>query len=351
MSLMNHLVRRAGGRYSARIRVPADLVDIVGKTELVKALGTSDPTLAKRLARPQVAVWHREFDELRARRVIEPSDIATAAWKHYQDVLERDEVARGQRPGEAEIEAERVALYNRVGQDDFPVDPLSLLDAQLDYRVAREGAKVEAFSREIQLAHLKKHLSENNTALIADEVDHYAQRNGLLVQRGDAAWISLARHLMRAQIEALRRTLERDDGDYSGAPLDPIVKPTVGSVTLRAAPGETIMNLFDIYREQNPRNIGSYTLNEARRDVEMFASTVRADTPVSSISKKSVRDWKALLLKYPVRAAKTNIFMGMTLEEIVEHNVKIGKPVLSSRTVNRHLSSLSAFCDWLVFVT
>jgi hypothetical protein len=35
----------------------------------------------------------------------------------------------------------------------------------------------------------------------------------------------LAKQLMRAEIEALERTLERDDGNYRGQPSDPIVKP------------------------------------------------------------------------------------------------------------------------------
>lgn len=31
--------------------------------------------------------------------------------------------------------------------------------------------------------------------------------------------------MMRAEIEALHRTLERDRGNYTGQPTDPLVKP------------------------------------------------------------------------------------------------------------------------------
>jgi len=32
----------------------------------------------------------------------------------------------------------------------------------------------------------------------------------------------------------------------------------------------------------------------------------------------------------------------------VQHNARVGKPTITHRTVNRHLSSLGAFCKWLV---
>ena len=41
MALPSHLFRR-GSAYSARRRVPLDLVEAIGKRELVRSLGTSD---------------------------------------------------------------------------------------------------------------------------------------------------------------------------------------------------------------------------------------------------------------------------------------------------------------------
>ncbi len=67
MTGQSHLTRR-GASYSARIRVPLDLVEIVGKTELTKALGTKELAEAKRRLWPLLDAWQREFDDLRARR-------------------------------------------------------------------------------------------------------------------------------------------------------------------------------------------------------------------------------------------------------------------------------------------
>ncbi len=38
----------------------------------------------------------------------------------------------------------------------------------------------------------------------------------------------------------------------------------------------------------------------------------------------------------------------MKISQIVQHNKTVGKPKITSRTVNRYLSSLAAFCNWLV---
>ena len=58
-----------GGAYSARLRVPLDLIEAMGRKELVKALGTSDPETAKRLVWAVVDGWQRQFDALRTRRL------------------------------------------------------------------------------------------------------------------------------------------------------------------------------------------------------------------------------------------------------------------------------------------
>ncbi|MDZ7871697.1 MAG: site-specific integrase [Rhizobium sp.] len=49
-----------------------------------------------------------------------------------------------------------------------------------------------------------------------------------------------------------------------------------------------------------------------------------------------------------MKATETKAFAGMTITQIVKHNETVGKPVLTPRTVNRYLSSLGAFCNWLV---
>lgn len=326
MARLSYLLRR-GASYYARARVPLDLIDAVGKKELVKALGTKDEQEAKRLLWPVVEAWNRQFDDMRSRRMLTPDDKADAVWQHYTGTLERDEQARQLMPTAADIEA--------------IADPFDKL-------VASKRREIDANSRRVKLGHMRKHLVEGETALIAHEVDDYIERNKLLVDplspdRGD-----LARKMMRGEIEALEATLKRDKGDYTHVPADPIVKPATGTAREQAAPGETIMELFEQYAAENPKGIATDTIAQARRDVGSFVDYVGSTCPVHRIDKKAVREWKALLMKFPVKATESSAFAGMKLAQIVRHNETVGKPVITVRTVNRYLAGFSAFCAWLV---
>lgn len=348
MARISYLLRR-GATYYARAKVPADLVDIVGKRELVKALGTKDENEAKRLLWPVVEAWNRQFDDMRSRRMLTADDKADAVWQHYTGTLDRDEQARQMMPPAADVDAATERAVERVQRESIDVrDPLAALDASLDVAVLKQRRGLDEQARRTKLNHMRKHLVEGETALIAHEVDDYIDRNKLLIDplspdRGD-----LARKMMRGEIEALEATLKRDKGDYTHTPADPIVKPATGTVREQAAPGETIMELFEQYAAENPKGIATDTIAQARRDVGSFVDYVGSTCPVHRIDKKAVREWKALLMKFPVKATESKDFAGMKIAQIVRHNEKVGKPVITVRTVNRYLAGFSAFCSWLV---
>lgn len=351
MALPSHLFRR-GSAYSARMRVPLDLVEAMGKRELVRSLGTSDLAEAKSRLYPVIAGWQREFDDLRARRAPTPEDREHAVWDHYTAVLARDDDERAALPGDDEIEAvkaETIAQFE--ARDISGLDQLEVLDAGLDLMVAQRAGEVSADHRKVKLAELRRHLAKGETALVAHEVDQHLGQNKLLAERGTPEWISLARHMMRAEAEALQRTLERDVGDYSGQPSDPLVKPVTGARRAPkevAPPGESIAEAVAVFKDENPRNVSKSRIEEACRDIGIFIETVGPTFPVAKITKQHVRVWKGLLRKYPVRATEVAAFRGMTMEQIVKANEELKRAVLSDRTVNRYLSSLSAFCSWAV---
>lgn len=347
MARLSYLLRR-GASYYARARVPLDLVDIVGKKELVKALGTKDENEAKRLMWPVVEEWTRHFDDLRSRRTMTADDKAHATWQHYEGTLERYERAQRSLPTRADIDAEKARIIERANSGEIAnTDPLTVFDATLDLEVMKNARQFGEDTRRTKLDALQNHLAEGETALIIAHVDDYADANRLLVDATHPDWKDTARQMIRAEIEGLKRTVERDKGDYSGTPADPIVKPATGTARGGAAPGEAIMELFENYARENPNQIKPDTLAQARRDVGLFVEYVGSTFPVHRIDKKAVREWKALLLQYPVKATETKAFEGMKLAQIVKHNQTVKKPVISTTTVNRYLSGFSAFCTWL----
>lgn len=348
MARVSYLWKR-GATYYARMDVPLDLVPVLKKPTLKLSLQTKDEAEAKRRLYPVIAGWQRDFDDLRARRALVPADRDHAVWDHYTDALDRHDKERASLPGDSEIQAERAALVARVDRGEITsTDPLALLDASLDLQVKQRAGEISTDARKAKLADLRKHLANGETALIAQEVETYLNRNRLMVDKGTPDWISLARHMMRAEIEALQRTLERDRGDYSGRPADPLVKPATGSRREIAKPGETIMEIFEIFARENKNGVSKDRIDQSRRDIGTFIEVVGASFPIAKVTKAEVREWKQLLIRYPVKATESKAFAGMNIRQVVQANEKVGKPVLADRTVNRYLSSLGAFLSWAV---
>lgn len=348
MARISYLLRR-GASYYARLKVPTDLVEILGKKELVKSLGTKDEHEAKRLMWPVVEEWNRQFDDLRSRRELTDADKAHATWQHYETTLDRYERAQKSLPTQDDIENEKSLIMQRAHSGEIKnTESLTVFDATLDLEVLKRAKQFNEDTRRNKLEALKQQLSNNETALISPQVNAYTEANRLLVNEPHDDWKDVARRMIRAEVEALQRTFERDTGDYSGIPKDPIVKPVTGTARETAARGESIMELFENYALENPRKISPDTINQARRDVGMFVDHIGRTAPVQRIDKKALREWKALLMRFPVKATESKAFAGMTTAQMVKHNEEIGKPVLTPRTVNRYLSNLGAFCNWLV---
>ncbi len=103
-------------------------------------------------------------------------------------------------------------------------DQLSVLDATLDFLVVKSAAGHDSYLRETRLAALKRELAAGETHQVEHEIDAYLDRLNLSAEPGSAERVVLAKQMMRAEIEALERTIERDNGDYRGKPSDPIVR-------------------------------------------------------------------------------------------------------------------------------
>ncbi|MDZ7871698.1 MAG: DUF6538 domain-containing protein [Rhizobium sp.] len=252
MARISYLLRR-GASYYARIKVPTDLVEIVGKRELVKALGTKEESIAKREMWPVVEGWNRHFEDLRSRRAMTDDDKAHATWQHYEATLARDEAARRNAPTQADIDEATRAMFARAERGEISsADPLAILDATLEVQAKQRVNELDAISRRAKFTDMQKHLATGTTALIAHEVDDYVEQTRLIVDRDHPDWKDTARLMMRGEIEGLKRSLERDAGDYTGKPSDPVVRPIAGNSREVAVPGETIMELFGERRPRKP---------------------------------------------------------------------------------------------------
>lgn len=217
---------KGGAAYYARMGVPEDLVPILKTQTRKQSLKTKDEAEAKRRLWQVITGWQREFDDVRTRRALVGANLEHAVWDHYTAVLERDEGQRMNFPDDTEIECARQQVTEKISRGEIgETDPLKVLDAALDYMALQHARELAADVRPIKLAELRKHLAEGKTGLIGDEADAHLRQNRLYVKRGTPDWISLARHMMRAEIDAFERTAVLDgldegvDGHGSGGIL------------------------------------------------------------------------------------------------------------------------------------
>jgi len=184
------------GRYFARLVVPKELVPFVGKTELRTALGPDYREAQKKL--PGAVALLQHDIALAERRAVEAgTKVVTVgryplapdqiALRNYRLRLEFDDQIRQADPRYANMELDDLLIADLR---DGIAGKLS--DDDLDELV---GRRIERFRR-----------TGNTTA-----------------EKGTPEWRQLAIALCASEYEAMARVAERNDGDFTGQPIHPVL--------------------------------------------------------------------------------------------------------------------------------
>lgn len=346
MALANHIHRENSGRYHARLRVPQDLIGVIGKRELWKACNTTDPETAKDEKARIIAEWRAWFRELRQRRAAEDCDIQRAVYDFYRRECEADRANRLTWPTKADVEGEVQKLRDEIERGEAAANDIGRIAEVVSMRDAR---KSDMAFREAEREALSQHLGDGETALIEWAADDIIAREKFDIGKGSPAYRDLCNRLLRAKLQVLDRATERDRGQYDGKPTDEVAMPQAGGRLVAVAPpGEGIMELYEEYARQVSGKVRGDTLEQNRKIIQRFAEFVGESAPVSEIDKKAVREWKMALYRWPLKASEIGEFRGMTFKAIIKANEAANKAVIQPKTINKYLSALGAFCRWLI---
>ncbi|TIX89302.1 integrase [Rhizobium sp. P44RR-XXIV] len=189
------------GRYFARIVIPKDLRPFLdNKTELRTPLGPD-----KRAAKARL---HTAVADIQAQ-------IAVAE--------RRAMVAKGEAitPGRYPLPVEQIALRNYNQRIAFDTElrnmdnrhAMGLVDDRL-VELLREG--------------VAGGLSDDSLeTLVGRQIERFRRLGNTTVVKGSSEWRTLARALCVSELEALARVAERDEGDFTGKPEDPMLAAAV----------------------------------------------------------------------------------------------------------------------------
>jgi integrase len=326
---IKNLLNRSG-RYYARVAVPASLRPIVGKRELLEALGPDRRTALHKLP----SVIAKMINILDAAKIQKVAKDTPSKHRFGQRLADR-QIAKAHYESETAIDRDvRFVSHLEEGQ-------LNSFTAKAHLKVLRRVVGGEANTDETQ-------------AVIGWALDAFASRGNFSASYGSDEWHRMAKILAATQIEAVKRSLERDLGNFDGKPslpilsepepqsTDPLARRILGPDSLK--PLSELVGAF-----LKERDIGTGSQHEHSVSVRMLEEFFEEPKPLYKITRRDVIDYKGALLELPSSYSKR--FPKLTLPDAIIANKKRIEPYpfLAPRTVNnKWLSTLRALLNWCV---
>jgi integrase len=319
MTRSTWLVRREGVFY-LRARVPLDLVSILGKAEVKRSLGTTDPREAKRRHRAKAAEVQGEFDAVR-RGAVHPGQFLRSTEPNPPSPSRiRAIVQSWFADQEARAEANEVAqpdLATEERLENLDQDRAMLADAD----------------------------DTNTMATAHGTAERLVQAHGLTISPSSAEHRLLTDLVRRAALESANRALRRARGDYSTSTGDPLF--SAASDPLSGAPPSPVLSfaeLIDQFQADPGRRVAEKTRGNRRSMFSLLLEAIGRDRPACEITRADCRRVRELLLALPPNATKR--FRGLPLAEVVTRARAEGIPPMAPATINAHMSLLSEVLGW-----
>ncbi|MTJ05628.1 MAG: integrase [Sediminimonas qiaohouensis] len=267
---VRHLLNR-NGRYYARLVVTKDLRKTIGKTELRTPLGGDYRQALKLLPgavadlQHRIAIAERSIaGERRDNAPRYPLTAAQIAHSHYIQQLAFDEKLR------------KDHRYASVGIDDLLVERL------------RRAVAGRADDAEL-------------STLVGAQIKRFRSAGNLDATPGSDEWRAIALALCHAELEALARAAERDEGDFTGQPSDPLIA--------NAQPPEEPpipVNLSALWEDYKASRIqAGFMKDQGRRQNPVIKDLCRflRHDDARRVTKKDLLNWRDQLMKD--KSAKT----------------------------------------------
>jgi integrase len=285
-----HLIKRSS-RYSIRRKVPVDLQSHYGRTEIVKALGTSDRREAEQLCRVAGSKLDEEFASVRA---------ALAASAPTQDT-----------PATAPTPDTPI----RINADEVASCTLGLLRQRRDAAAAHGYEALTAFLERQQFN------LEDNEAVLRGELDalhplsmHEGWRNALQAfLTGDGSVKELPEPFVHEQPAQAAQPVSQTQPAQLGSPTRPTPPAAIGGHTLLAIADKWVKERAPIKR----------TVGQAQKVIGRYVEHM-GDTKVEQITRRHVVEFKDKLLESgqtPVNTNKQLMILSILLNFAVNNSI------------------------------
>jgi len=315
---------RRGGVYYVRARVPQDLVEVIGKSEIRRSLKTSDPAEGRRRLRAVASEIQAEFDAARRRS-------AASATGTLQPVANSDV------PTPAKLRA--------IVREWFAGEERKAAEAELTVELHDPEDRLEALDYDAGV--LADPADPRVMAGVQTTAKQLIQAHSLGVAEGSAAYHQLAELVRRALLEGINRATRRARGDYGAVAHDPLFAvpgTSTGAGSAAGQPDISFGRLIELYVADPGRRVAPKTAGTRAGMFALLTAFIGANKPARQITRADACQLQDSLLALPAYAAKR--FPGVSIAEVVERAKAAGLKPMAPATVNAHLGLLSEVLRW-----
>jgi hypothetical protein len=306
-------LQKRGSRFFLRVKVPTDLRSAIGKREIRKALGTSDPREALKAVRKASAETDAMFDAARGKAAASVAALVPASAVDLERVIRQEF---------HQMEVQRLQRYAEV--DEYDTEEI-LATLREDEAVLSRGYNEE-------------------TVGMAAAADKLLEKHNSYMDRNSPIYLKFVDQVLRAELERVRRSIEQ----FRGNPRKPRFDRLFADVDADRPPsldGLTLRELIERYQNDPGRRGLSEKSRLAYRTVfralrELLGENKRA----REITRGDCRRVQELLCSLPPNATKR--LPGLTLEQAATAAKERGWPALHHKTANNYLNYLSALFHW-----
>ena len=323
-----------------RRRVPARLRAWLGRGEIVRSLGTCAPGVARRRSRLLWVATERMFETMQ-----ELPSITPAAVERLMAVLAREC---------AWADEVRFARSGRYFDVEGP--------APADFDAIRFEAEAEDCRRA---------LTRNDMTSVREQVARYAGQLGLTVAPGSLDERIIGRAVLRGFAEASETAAARVRADGAACASAPeptcphalqsiVTEPSSPAAAIDMLPvptgaplprfaGQTILQLWPSFCEDQvssrkwKKQIAAQSFGTMRAWVK-----VNGDGLPNTITSAPAAEFRRVMRQLPGHYAKCSAWQDLSFDGIIERVAGSEYKPIAVTTLNRHLSVLATFHDWLV---
>ena len=319
MSKTQNLFRR-NGTYYYRVRVPLDLVESIGKSEVKKSLGTSDYNEAKK-RRNTLAV---EFDEIFNTARDKKNEVSPNDWS----LTKGNALELAREYFDSEDEKARVRdIEEYHSTTDTALILSNLCEDVRDFKDTDDPG-----TQSITQSIARKILSAMNVELQVTNPVHDV----------------FLEYLRRALVELTRREIARLKQDYTDQYTDVLFAPSpekpkagYGGNTLRKVAKSFLEDYATsaLAKGQKKRSVAKMAAS-----IKLVEASIGGSRPIKAISRADCRQFRDLLAKLPANMGKR--YPGVSLAKIPDLALKDGLDPMSYETQLSYLQALGRLMKW-----